>query len=80
MKLLNASDRKGAADQFLRWNKAGGQVLSGLTKRRQAEKALFEEPVVQATPAPTNYLPEGPSESEIDVTLQDIENQIIKPK
>lgn len=41
LKLLNAGDYAGAADQFLRWNKAGGQVLAGLTKRRAAERALF---------------------------------------
>ena len=29
------------ADEFLRWNKAGGKVLSGLTKRRKAERLLF---------------------------------------
>lgn len=27
--------------EFLRWDKAGGRVLAGLTKRRQAEAALF---------------------------------------
>jgi lysozyme len=30
-----------AADQFPRWNKAGQNVLLGLTKRREAERALF---------------------------------------
>lgn len=30
-----------ASEQFLRWNKAGGQVLAGLARRREAEKALF---------------------------------------
>ncbi len=29
------------AAQFLRWNKAGGKPLAGLTRRREAEKALF---------------------------------------
>lgn len=29
------------ADEFLKWNKAGGKVLAGLTKRRQAERSLF---------------------------------------
>jgi lysozyme len=29
------------AQQFARWNKAGGVVLAGLTRRRAAEKALF---------------------------------------
>ena len=31
----------GAADAFLMWNKAGGQELRGLTRRRQAERKLF---------------------------------------
>lgn len=29
------------ADQFLRWNRGGGRVLRGLTRRREAERALF---------------------------------------
>ncbi|EPK1682110.1 lysozyme [Klebsiella aerogenes] len=41
LKKLNTGDIKGAADEFLRWNKAGGKVLSGLTRRREAERALF---------------------------------------
>jgi lysozyme len=41
LRLLNAGDRAGAADQFLRWNKAGGSVVEGLTRRRKAERALF---------------------------------------
>ncbi len=41
LKLLNAGDYVRAADQFCRWNKAGGKELPGLTKRRAAEQALF---------------------------------------
>ncbi|ELD7982694.1 lysozyme [Enterobacter hormaechei subsp. steigerwaltii] len=41
LRKLNASDYAGAADEFLRWNKAGGKVLNGLTRRREAERALF---------------------------------------
>ncbi|WP_208952189.1 lysozyme [Rahnella sp. ChDrAdgB13] len=41
LKKLNAGDYVGAADEFLRWNKAGGKVLSGLTRRRAAERELF---------------------------------------
>jgi lysozyme len=41
LRLLNAGNYKGAANQFLLWNKAGGKVLKGLTIRRQAEKDLF---------------------------------------
>ena len=42
LKKLNASDYSGAANEFLRWNKAAGEVLNGLTRRRQAEKDMFE--------------------------------------
>jgi lysozyme len=41
LKLLNSKDYQGAADQFLRWNKAGGKELAGLTRRRNAERELF---------------------------------------
>lgn len=37
-----AGDTKGAAEAFLMWNKAGGKVLAGLTRRRKAEKKLYE--------------------------------------
>lgn len=33
-----------AADQFLRWDRAGGQTLRGLQIRRQAERELFLKP------------------------------------
>lgn len=38
---LNAYDLEGAIAEFARWNKAGGEVLLGLIKRRDGEKALF---------------------------------------
>lgn len=41
LKKLNAGDIKGAADEFLRWNKAGGKVMLGLTNRRKAERDMF---------------------------------------
>ncbi|EAA7932780.1 lysozyme, partial [Salmonella enterica subsp. enterica] len=41
LRKLNAGDYAGAADEFLCWNKAGGKVLKGLTRRREAERALF---------------------------------------
>ena len=36
----NAGDIRGACDALLAWDKAGGFRLPGLTKRRQAERAL----------------------------------------
>ena len=41
LRLLNLRDYAGAAAQFLRWNRAGGKVLPGLTRRREAERKLF---------------------------------------
>ena len=41
LKLFNAGDFAGAAEQFPRWNKAAGKVLPGLITRRTAEQALF---------------------------------------
>ena len=42
LRLLNSGDYTGAAQQFLVWNKAGGKVVDGLSRRRAVEKALFE--------------------------------------
>lgn len=41
LRKLNAKDFVGAAAEFPKWCKAGGVVLNGLVKRRQAEQALF---------------------------------------
>lgn len=38
-----AGDHAGAADAFLMWNKAAGRVLAGLTRRREAEAALYRK-------------------------------------
>lgn len=38
---LNESDYHAAADQFLRWDHAGGKLVPGLTRRREAERKLF---------------------------------------
>jgi lysozyme len=43
LRLLNVGDYAGAAEQFPRWNKAGGKVLPGLVRRREAERVLFLE-------------------------------------
>lgn len=37
----NRGDFEGAADEFLKWAKAGGKVLKGLLKRREDERALY---------------------------------------
>lgn len=42
---FNAGDKAKAAKAILLWNKAGGKVLKGLTRRRDAERKLFLTPV-----------------------------------
>lgn len=37
----NAGDYAGAKAEFARWNRAGGRVLPGLTRRRAAEASLY---------------------------------------
>lgn len=41
LRLLNSSDLHHAADEFARWDKAGGKHIAGLLRRRLAEQALF---------------------------------------
>lgn len=43
LRLHNEGDYAGAAAQFARWNKAAGQVLKGLTRRRAAEAELYRK-------------------------------------
>ena len=45
LRMLNAGeDKDETSAQLLRWNKAGGVPLDGLTRRRQAERSLFLKP------------------------------------
>ena len=41
LKKLNAGDYAGAANEFDKWSFAGGVVVAGLLRRREAEKAEF---------------------------------------
>lgn len=42
LKKINANPcDKTIKDEFLKWNKAGGKVLNGLTRRRNAEAELY---------------------------------------
>ena len=42
-KLHNQGNFAGAAAEFARWNRAGGRVMPGLTRRRAAEAALYSK-------------------------------------
>lgn len=52
LRRLNAGDYEGAAQEFAKWNRAGGVVLAGLVRRRAAEQALFDTPEADAMPEP----------------------------
>ncbi len=41
LRMLNAGDRVGAANQFLHWNRSGGKEMLGLKRRRAAERSMF---------------------------------------
>lgn len=42
LRKLNAGEIEEVPAQIKRWNRAGGKVLAGLTRRREAEARLFE--------------------------------------
>jgi len=42
LKEVNAGNFAGAAGQFPLWDHAGGQVVAGLLRRRNAEQAMFQ--------------------------------------
>ena len=52
IKRHNAGDHQAAARAFGLWNKAGGKVWPGLTRRRAAEAALYLTPEIVSTPLP----------------------------
>ena len=43
--------KKQISEKILAYDKAAGKTLAGLTRRRQAEKALFDKPVAKSTTA-----------------------------
>jgi lysozyme len=61
-RLENAGHTVAACDSFLKYNRAGGVVFPGLTRRREKERALClrDAPIVQP---PTQPVPSAPSGS-----------------
>ena len=41
LKKLNSGDKNSVPEEMIRWNKAAGKVLAGLTRRREAEAKLW---------------------------------------
>jgi lysozyme len=63
VRYINRNQFDRAADAFLNWNHAGGKVMPGLTRRRQAERKLFLTPDEEAhtlTTSPDNDPPATP--------------------
>lgn len=59
LRLLNAHNYAGAAEQFARWTYAGGKSLPGLVRRRAAERALFiQTDITPAANVPPASVPE----------------------
>lgn len=54
---FNAGRTQQAADAFLMWNKAGGRVLRGLVRRREAERAVFINDIAEASRHTETVLP-----------------------
>lgn len=52
LKKLNVGDYVGAAEEFKRWNMAGGKVSQALVKRREEEASLFKEGGKMAVTSP----------------------------
>lgn len=44
LRKLNAGDYAGASSEFRRWDRSGAKILRGLTRRRIAERDLFDKP------------------------------------
>ena len=42
---INEGNLDKVSEQIVRWNKAGGKVVAGLTRRRKAEAAMFDNKV-----------------------------------
>ena len=55
--LCRNRNNKQIADALLLYNKAGGKVLAGLTKRRKAERELFLKPVAASSESVNTKLP-----------------------
>jgi lysozyme len=63
IKKLNKGDYKAVPSELAKWNKAGGKVLAGLTRRRKAEGDLFQTPYAATSapkPVPTPIPPKQP--------------------
>jgi lysozyme len=67
LRLHNSMNFTGAAKAFGMWNKDGGEVRAGLTRRRAAEAALYLSPVnEEESPQSIRVAPSSPEPKAID--------------
>lgn len=74
-------DRATIASKFTAYNKAAGKVLAELTKRREAEKALFLKPVVQNIQAAgvASVAPEQPEHIQLNYQVGKTYQNVASP-
>lgn len=69
LKLLNKGDYQGAADELLKWVRAGKDVNQGLVGRRKRERELFLRPapvlIDEPTSEPAPQAPEPPQDNPV---------------
>lgn len=83
---INAGNIAGAMDTLLQYDHAGGRVMPGLTRRRQAERLLFTGKVAQALKlagahavAPGGPMPQAPTPSPAPVISKPPEIKLPPP-
>ncbi len=57
---INTGNKQAAMDTLLQYNHAGGKVLNGLTRRRRAERLMFEGRVEEALKLANAKIPSAP--------------------
>lgn len=67
LKCHNRGDKDAAARAFAMWNKAGGKVVKGLSRRRAAEAALYLTPADGELEMPQQVDGEKPMTSSIQI-------------
>ncbi|MGB1266338.1 MAG: lysozyme [Nereida ignava] len=69
LKRFNAGDIEGAADALTWFNKAGGKVLRGLVRRREAERVLFLSDIPSRIDRGSAVRPDGEKQKKGSTTL-----------
>lgn len=69
IKLLNEGDYEGAKGEFIKWRRAGGKVVEGLQRRREAEVALWG----RGQYVTSNYIePDPPQSPKVTTTARNV--------